>query len=152
MSQRVYRVCRAIHARLDGEGAKRVGGRWNSPGHAVVYMAGSISLAVLENLVHMSKEDFPVGFVSVSALIPDELSILTEDDVMKDLSDAGSKEVGDYWLRSLTSAVLRVRSVVILGEFNFLLNPRHREFPRIVAESAIPFAFDERLFGARWSS
>jgi RES domain-containing protein len=63
MSQRVFRVCRAIHVLLDGEGAKRAGGRWNSPGHAVVYMAGSVSLAVLENLVHMSKEDFPVGYV-----------------------------------------------------------------------------------------
>jgi hypothetical protein len=93
MSQRVYRVCRAIHARLDGEGAKRVGGRWNSPGHPVVYMAQSISLAVLENLVHMSKEDFPVGFVAVRALIPDDLDIPTEDDVEKDLPDAGPRGI-----------------------------------------------------------
>jgi hypothetical protein len=44
--------------------------------NAVVYMAQSISLAVLENLVHMSKVDFPVGYVTVSALIPDGLNIL----------------------------------------------------------------------------
>ncbi|HXB69720.1 MAG TPA: RES family NAD+ phosphorylase [Candidatus Acidoferrales bacterium] len=47
--RRVYRVCRSIHARLDGVGAMRAGGRWNSPGKRVVYMAESISLAVLEN-------------------------------------------------------------------------------------------------------
>lgn len=83
MGERVYRVCRSIHVRLDGEGAKRVGGRWNSPGRAVVYMAQSISLAVLENLVHMSKEDFPVGYMSVSALIPEGVLILTEEDIEK---------------------------------------------------------------------
>ncbi|HTC37098.1 MAG TPA: RES family NAD+ phosphorylase [Bryobacteraceae bacterium] len=148
MSQRVYRVCRAIHARLDGEGARRVGGRWNSPGHAVVYMAESISLAVLENLVHMSKQDFPVGYVSVSAFIPDGLSILTEDDVGMHLLHAGPKELGDHWIDSLASAVLRVRSAVVPDEFNFLLNPTHPEFEQIIAEPAIPFAFDERLFGS----
>jgi len=149
MSQRVYRVCRAIHVRLDGEGANRVGGRWNSPGHAVVYMAQSIALAVLENLVHMSKVDFPVGYVTVSASIPDELTILTDDDVRRDLPNAGPRELGDHWLRSLASAVLRVRSAIIPEEFNFLLNPRHPEFAQIVAEPATPFIFDERLFQSR---
>ena len=58
MPRRVYRVCRARYARLDGEGARRAGGRWNSPGRTVVYMAESVALAVLENLVHMSRQDF----------------------------------------------------------------------------------------------
>jgi len=146
MSQRVYRVCRAIHVRLDGEGANQVGGRWNSSGRAVVYMAQSISLAVLENLVHMSPADFPVGYVSVAATIPDELTILDEDNVRRDFPDAGSRELGDHWLASLASAVLRVPSVVIPTEFNFLLNPRHPGFPQIVVEPPIPFVFDERLF------
>lgn len=146
MSTRVHRVCRAVHARLDGEGAKRVGGRWNSPGKPVVYMAESISLAVLENLVHMSKQDFPVGYVSVSASIPDDLSVLTEEDMKKDLPQAGPQELGDYWLASGASAVLRVRSAIIPEEFIFLLNPKHADFGRIVGESAVPFVFDERLF------
>jgi RES domain-containing protein len=149
MSQRVYRVCRSTHARLDGEGARQVGGRWNSPGYEVVYTAESISLAVLENLVHMSREDFPVGYVSVSALIPDELNILTEDDVKRVLPGAGPREMGDHWLRSAASAVLRVRSAVVPGESNFLLNPRHSEFGRIIAEPANPFVFDDRLLRSR---
>jgi len=142
---RVYRVCRSIHARLDGEGAKRVGGRWNSPGHAVVYMAQSMSLAVLENLVHMSKQDFPVGYVTVSALIPDRLYILSEDD-FRSHPVVGPQELGDLWLASAVSAVLRVRSAVIQDEFNFLLNPQHPDFEQIIADPAVPFVFDERLF------
>jgi len=39
------------------------GGRWNSSGRAVVHMAESIALAVLENLVHMTRQDFPRGYV-----------------------------------------------------------------------------------------
>jgi hypothetical protein len=31
MAHAIYRVCRARHVRLDGEGARLVGGRWNSP-------------------------------------------------------------------------------------------------------------------------
>jgi RES domain-containing protein len=146
MGQRVYRVCRAIHARLDGEGAKRVGGRWNSRGHAVVYMADSISLAVLENLVHMSKQDFPKGYVSVSASIPDEITVLTENDIKKDVRYGGPQELGDYWVSSLASAVLRVHSAVVPQAFNFLLNPAHPAFAQIIAEPSIPFVFDERLF------
>ena len=81
MARSVYRVCRARYARLDGEGARLVGGRWNSPGRAVVYMAESVALAVLENLVHMSRQDFPIGYVCVSAVIPDSISIATAQDL-----------------------------------------------------------------------
>ncbi len=80
MSRRIYRVCRSIHSRLDGEGAKRAGGRWNSPGRSVVYMAESISLAVLENLVYMAKEAFPAGYVLVTAIVPGGLAVLTEEE------------------------------------------------------------------------
>jgi len=69
MARSLYRVCRARYTRLDGEGARLVGGRWNSPGRAVVYMAESVALAVLENLVHMSRQDFPTGYVCVAAVL-----------------------------------------------------------------------------------
>lgn len=137
----VYRICRSRWVALDGEGARRGGGRWNSPGRAVVYMASSIPLAVLENLVHMSRQDFPKGYVVVSAVIPEDLEILSLAD------DAKPPEGGDEWFDSQASAVLRVSSVVVPGESNFLLNPAHPDFERIVVESARPFEFDARLFG-----
>ncbi len=37
-------------------------------------MAESVALAVLENLVHMSPQDFPTGYVSVAAVLPDGLT------------------------------------------------------------------------------
>jgi len=97
MARRVYRVCRARYTRLDGEGARLAGGRWNSSGRTVVYMAETVALAVLENLVHMSRQDFPVGYVSVAAVIPDSISVATEQDLRlrADLRELSSQDLGD---------------------------------------------------------
>ena len=147
MAIRVFRVCRSIHAKLDGRGAKLVGGRWNSPGHAVVYMAQSIALAVLENLVHMADEDFPLHYVIVEALLPEDLEIATEADLKSRFGRHSARVLGDKWLGANTSAVLQVRSAVVPLEFNYLLNPAHPDFKRISVKRARPFKFDERLFG-----
>ena len=42
MAITIYRVCRRIYASLDGEGSRKVGGRWNSPDRQIVYMARSV--------------------------------------------------------------------------------------------------------------
>src|SRR5947209_10689120 len=98
----IYRVCRRIYARLDGEGARLVGGRWNSPGRPVVYMAESVALAVLENLVHMSRQDFPTGYVCVTAVFPDGINIATEQDfrLRTGLRHLSSHALGDWWIDS----------------------------------------------------
>lgn len=145
----VYRVCRRIHARLDGEGARRVGGRWNSPGRPVVYMAQSIALAVLENLVHMTRQDYPTGYVVIAAVIPDHIAILDESATrlqMPESAFSGSSAIGDFWFDAELSAVLRVRSAVIPSEFNYLINPHHIDFAQIAVEPPEPFPFDPRLF------
>jgi RES domain-containing protein len=135
-----------MHARLDGEGARRVGARWNSPGYAVVYMAESVSLAVLENLVHMSREDFPTGYVVVGAMIPSHVEVLCEDQLRATWGNLPAQTLGDRWLEALTTSVLKVRSVVVPREFNYLLNPQHPDFAAIVPELPVKFTFDERLF------
>jgi RES domain-containing protein len=144
----VYRVCRRIHARVDGEGARRVGGRWNSPGRPVVYMARSVALAALENLVHMSRQDYPVGYVVIAAVIPDHVLILDGRAVREaaGLGDAPPSALGDYWFDERLSAVLRVNSAVVSGEYNYLLNPQHLDFAQIAPQPPEPFRFDERLF------
>jgi RES domain-containing protein len=148
MARTVYRVCRARYARLSGEGAKIAGGRWNSPGRAVVYMAESVSLAVLENLVHMSVQDFPTGYVCVTAVLPGELRITGEQELRlrADLKNLSPQALGDWWLESKASAVLEVSSVVIPSEHNYVLNPAHPDFASIVVDPPALFHFDPRLF------
>ena len=148
MALRLYRVCRAKYARLDGYGARLVGGRWNSAGRPVVYMAESISLAVLENLVHMSRQDFPTGYVVVSATAPDHTVPCTEAQLraVAPKSAVTTQELGDFWLDNRISAVLKVASSVVPKEHNFLLNPEHPDFGGIEAAEPLPFRFDPRLF------
>ncbi|VAW49212.1 hypothetical protein MNBD_GAMMA04-573, partial [hydrothermal vent metagenome] len=57
-SIKAYRIVKSkwVNTAFDGEGAKRYGGRWNSKGVVCVYLANSISLAMLEILVHINQQ------------------------------------------------------------------------------------------------
>jgi RES domain-containing protein len=111
-------------------------------------MAESISLAVLENLVHMARQDFPANYVSVAAMLPDNLHIATERDLRlrAGLRDLSSQALGDWWIESKESAVLEVASIVVAREHNYLLNPAHSDFTNIATEPPALFHFDLRLF------
>jgi RES domain-containing protein len=111
-------------------------------------MAESIALAVLENLMHMTRQDFPRGYVCVTAVLQDGMSITSEKDlrVHRTLQNVSTQQLGDWWLESQTSAVLQVPSFVIAEEHNFLLNPAHPEFVRVKVEPPAIFHFDERIF------
>ena len=55
-----WRITKTKHAAqaFNGEGARLPGGRWKSPGQCVVYTSSTISLAVLEVLVHLEQSAF----------------------------------------------------------------------------------------------
>jgi RES domain-containing protein len=80
------RVCRSKYAELDGEGARRVGGRWNSPGVAAVYMASSLSLAVLEVLANLGSVRHLDDYLFVVAEFGDDL--ISDIDARNSLSDS----------------------------------------------------------------
>ena len=136
-----------LPAAWDGDGAKKAGGRWNSPGTAVVYVSASLSLALVEVLVHLSAEilpafsavpvDFDEALVTAAARIPAEWK--------ESPPPAATQAIGDQWVASGASAVLRVPSVVVPGESNFMLNPAHRDFRRVHIGAAMVFPFDPRL-------
>ena len=111
-------------------------------------MAESVALAVLENLVHMSPGDFPSNYVCVAALLPEDLVVETEQDFRHraELRTSPPQAVGDRWIESGESAVLEVASAVVPHEHNYLLNPSHSDFERIVVYPPALFHFDPRLF------
>ena len=138
----LWRLCRRPHADLSGEGARIYGGRWNSPGRPVVYLAEHPALAALEVRVHLDLpfELLPSDFVLMRVLLPDGL--LTE------VADAGSATVatGDAWLAEARSVALRVPSVLLPYAWTVLLNPRHPEIARATIGSIEPFDFAPRLW------
>jgi RES domain-containing protein len=149
---RAWRICKERFAgtAFDGEGAFRDGGRWNSDGIRVVYTAGSAALATLEILVHVSEPDdlyripyvlIPVDF---EADLVSEPSALPED-WHQDPPPIEAAAVGDEWVASQASVLLKVPSAVIQSEFNYLINPLHPRFGELVIGPPQPFRFDSRL-------
>ena len=134
---RAFRLCRTSYPAYDGEGARRVGGRWNSKGVPVLYMSENRWLAVLEVLVHLSGT-LPDKYLLGAADIPENVGIERIAD--KDLPEGWSalspheqvatRRLGDAWVARQGSAVLSV-PCVILGEWNYVLNPAHSDFARI---------------------
>ena len=58
---------------------------------------------------------------------------------------ASTREFGSRWVAELRSVVLRIPSIVVEGEFNYLLNPRHPDFARLEIGKPRAFSFDPRL-------
>ena len=141
---RLWRLTRAICADLSGEGARLYGGRWNSPGRAVVYAAAEAALAVLEVRVHL---DLPFD------LLPDDyvvLAIETGDARAEDgpaSSDpSGCRAYGDRWLAEQRSALLTVPSVIVPESRDVLINPAHPDASNIHIVHSRSWTFDPRLF------
>ena len=109
-------------------------------------MADSLALAVLENLVHLNSSRLPCRLRGDWGCNPKQREDPLARTIPGDRGDLNSQTIGDRWIESGRSAVLRVPSVVIRSEFIYLLNPRHQDFANIVTEIAVPFTFDERLF------
>jgi len=66
-----WRICRRAHRALDGEGARRYGGRWNTAGRPVIYASTNRALAVLELLVHVDVNDAPPDLYLLELSVPD---------------------------------------------------------------------------------
>jgi RES domain-containing protein len=137
---------------FSGEGARLYGGRWNSAGYAAVYAAGSRALAVLEMLVHLDGPQLLNSYLLYEATFSELLvTELPVGDLPRDWRDdpapRSAQKIGDEWIRGGASAVLRVPSVLIPQEHNYLLNPLHAEFGKIRISGPERFAFDSRLKG-----
>jgi RES domain-containing protein len=148
----VWRLARAVYPALDGEGARRHGGRWNEPGTPVVYTSEHLSLAVLESLVHADPDLLPDDLTAFQIEVPDEIAgpafAAFEESPPPDtwVDPDVAVELGQAWVAS-GGPVLVVPSVVVPRERNVLLNPRHDRAVEIRIVGDEPFAFDARLFG-----
>jgi RES domain-containing protein len=135
---------------FDGEGARLYGGRWNSPGFPMVYTAGSQSLAVLEMLVHLDNSGLLEKYVFIEVTLDDAMvTVVAAADLLRDWradpAPLQLRAIGDDWVASGASVVLRVPSSVIPAENNYLLNPKHADFAKLKFGKAVSFRYDSRL-------
>ena len=154
MSLSLWRISKRkyVATAFSGEGARRVGGRWNSRGQGMVYTSGTLSLAALEVFVHMEVEDVATMLAWIRLDVPTEVKIeyLEVAQLPPDWRNIPAPAVlaimGDNWFRSGATAILAVPSVVIPLEFNYLINPSHPDFVKLAVESPQPFELDPRLW------
>lgn len=141
-----YRVGDAF----SGEGARIYGGRWNPIGTSMVYAAESKSLAALEILVHVDAADLLDHYLCIQVHFDSRLVRTLDfsdlpDDWRNPLLPSSTQGMGRAWLEGELSAVLKVPSVLVPGESNYLINPKHRSFGKLKIGFPEPFEFDPRL-------
>ncbi|HET6629875.1 MAG TPA: RES family NAD+ phosphorylase [Woeseiaceae bacterium] len=157
MSVTVYRLAKLRYRDqiFSGLGGLYAHGRWTSRGRPVVYASGSIALAALEYTVNYRRRGWVPESVLGRAEIPDDGAIDTvqpvnlPDNWLDANPPPALQEIGEDWLRKATTAVLKVPSVAVPEEWNYLLSPRHADFARLVIKEPEPFQFDRRLSRTR---
>ena len=150
----MYRVLRKAYARapLDGEGAYLYGGRWSSPGTRLAYTSEHQSLAMLEYFVHLDANDAPADLVLVTAEIPSDLPRQRiEAEKLpafwrRSPAPAELARLGDECVQRAEHCILIVPSALAPHENNWLLNPHHAGFHRIVVWGIEPLSYDPRMF------
>lgn len=149
----VYRLSTANYILdLSGRGAEIAGGRWNSKGVPVVYTATSRALAVIEVAVHVPLGIIPLNYAMASINVPDDIEILEINidslppDWTKNPFIKETQQIGDAFIKAQKYAAMKVPSASVTGDFNLLLNPRHKDFRHVEITKTEAFEFDLRLF------
>jgi RES domain-containing protein len=151
-----WRITKRRHARtaFSGEGARLYGGRWNSPGTSMIYVAESQALAVLEVLVRLDSSSQLEKYVLIQANFEDSLvADLPRSSLPRNWGGipvpVSLQTVGDRWTAEAKTAVLRVPCALVPGESNFLINPKHHDFGKLTISKPTSFRSDQRLTGSR---
>jgi RES domain-containing protein len=146
----LYRLTKCIYANdLSGAGARLYGGRWNSEGKAMIYLASSRALAVLEALVHLPPTNIPDEFCMVTIEAPGDFAIINPKQLPKNWQYHPDldilKQMGNAFLFEKKNLLLKVPSAIVDEEYNYLLNPSHPNTSKLKLKNIQPFNFDNRL-------
>jgi RES domain-containing protein len=155
----VWRLERAeyVDTALAGEGASRFGGRWNLPGTPIVYASSSLSLAAYERFVHAPGTDRHVALVAVGIQLPHGTTPAAlrplPSDWRSPAPPASTMQLGSAWAQEAKALLASVPSVLLPldlweagTELNLLINPNHPRAGALRVVSALPFAFDARVW------
>jgi RES domain-containing protein len=139
------------HRTLDGSGGLKASARWHTRGRPVVYLAETPAGALTEALVHLELDPnhLPRHYKLLKAEAPADISIrsITRLDLpekwVKD--EVVTRTIGDEWLASMATTLLRVPSAIVPESFNVQLNPLHRDAARVVVVDYREWPWDRRL-------
>ncbi len=147
----IYRLTTEMYKNdLSGTGAKLFGGRWNSVGLPVLYTTENISLAILEILVRTTMQTIPLTYHLIKIDIPTaaQPQSISADKLKKEWKDdiGYTQWMGDEFIKSKKSLLLKVPSAIVDEENNYIINPAHSEYKKVKILQVNKFLFDKRLF------
>jgi RES domain-containing protein len=147
----LYRIGKTTHAHdLTGLGAKLHGGRWNHAGTPCIYLTENRALALLEYAAHtaidllppsLSFTSFDVPAYSMRQLTANELPISW----LQQPYSRDSQDIGSEWLAQKDCLLLKIPSVLIAREFNFVLNTMHPLISAVKIVQVADYTIPERL-------
>ena len=143
----VYRITQAQHANdISGAGGLYGNSRFHKKGRLILYASQHVSLAAVEycRKARIAKPVIPYRIMTIE--IPDDVKML----VLKDMDVIADKTkalaYGMKWLNEGKYMALKVRSVMIPQEYNFVLNPAHPRYREVKLVKTEPFVFDARMW------
>lgn len=152
-TRRVWRITNKRYAdsAFSGEGARLWGGRFNSPKTPAVYTSSSISLALLEILVQTNDRSNLEKMILFHADIPINLIQIPSPDQLPEQWDhipvsKASQLYGDEWISNKKLPALRIPSVVVPLEFNYVINPQHELINQINISDSQSLPLDSRFY------
>ncbi len=126
-------------------------GRWNSKGQLVIYCSSSRALACLENMVHRGGEGNSNLYKTMIIEMPDYIA--QKEILLSKLmfswrernNFSYTQELGDEWISSNATVVLKIPSAIIPEESNYILNTQHKDFSKIRLRRVENFYLDSRV-------
>ena len=149
---KLYRIADCTYINdLTGYGAALTGGRWNSKGVFLTYTSQNISMAQLETL---KRYELSRRYVANKCLIELQVPlrsmlIVTAANLRRgwrnDPAPKYLQQIGDFFYHQNKYLVLKVPSALNPEEYNYLVNPRHKDFSKIKIIKQQPISIDRRL-------
>jgi len=147
----VYRIAKTRYANdCSGEGARLFGGRWNHKNTACIYTAESRALAVLEYTVNVNADDIPRALSIAAFEIPEKhINSFSIADLPGDWrqspAPSSTKDFGTALLKNAQTLIIKIPSVIIPEEWNYLVNPAHPGMDLIKLVGISDYPYDIRI-------
>lgn len=145
----VYRITQTKYAKkLIASGHPN---RWNKENEYVIYTSQSKSLCVLELLANRNSKMKNLDYNILEISIPNGKMNVQEIEVKLPKYWKGIKyynilqNMGSGWYKKKTKLILKVPSVLMTEEYNFVLNTNHPDFSKVEILSNKPFVWDSRI-------
>ncbi len=147
----VFRICREIYS--DRITASGIANRWNLRGQFVVYAGASRSLSTLELVVHRNSIISGTAYKVMVISIPDDESKVSQIPINELPANwrtmeaiAALQQIGAKWYNDQKTLLLKVPSVIIPYEYNYVINTEHSDFKKDVVLARIEdYYWDNRL-------